>query len=230
MSGGWPLVARSRFAWLVGVAAVLVFGGLVINATRPAGPGAEGLPQGTRLPPFAVVLTSSDVVCDSDDDPCDANVAASGAGDQGEAGRRPACEVRGPTVLNICELTERGPLVLGLMATREDRCVRSFDRLEALPRRHRGLQVALVSIRGELDDLREVVRARRWSFPVGWDRDGVLASLYGVATCPYVVVARWRGRVEATLLATQGSPSDDELERHIDRAVAASRRAGWRPA
>jgi hypothetical protein len=221
-----PLLPTSRYAWLVGIAAVLVAGSIVIAVSRPAGPGAQGLAAGTQLPPFAVVRATSAVVCDSDDDPCDANVAASGARDQSEAGRRPACTVRGPTVLNVCELHERGPLVLGLMATRDAGCVESFDRLAALPRRHRGLQVAVVSIRGDLDDLRDVVRDRGWSFPVGWDRDGVLASLYGVATCPYVVVARWRGRAQATLLARS---SVEQLERQAAYAVAASRRAGWRP-
>jgi hypothetical protein len=221
-----PLLPTSRHAWLVGIAAVLAVGFLVVASTRPAGPGAGGLPAGAQVPPFAVPLATSDVVCDSDDDPCDANIAASGAGDQGEAGSRPACEVRGPTVLNLCELTERGPLVLGLMATRDADCVASFDPLEALPRRYPGLQVAVVSIRGELDDLRAVVRARRWSFPVGWDRDGALASLYGVATCPYVIAARWRGRVQATLL---GTASRAELERAARRAVAASRSARRTP-
>lgn len=224
--GRRPLLPTHRHAWVVGIAAVLGAGVLVIGSTRPAGPGAAGLPAGAPAPPFAVVLATSGVECDSDDDPCDANVAASGARDHGEAGSRPACEVRGPAILNLCELTERGPVVLGLMATRGADCVASFAGLQALPRRHRGLQVALVSIRGDLDDLREVVAARRWSFPVGWDRDGVLASLFGVATCPYVVALRWRGRVGATLLRSF-SPAD--LERQADRVVGASRAAGWRP-
>lgn len=221
-----PLLPASRHSRLVGIAAILVAGALVIGSQRPAGPGAAGLPAGVRLPPFAVVLATSDAVCDSDDDPCDANVAASGARDDGEAGTRPACEVRGPTVLNVCQLSERGPLVLGLMATRDADCAASFDALAALPRRDRGLQVAVVSIRGELGALRDIVRRRGWSFPVGWDRDGVLASLYGVATCPHVMAVRWRGRVEATL---PGSFSGAALERAAGRAVAASRAAGWRP-
>lgn len=223
-SAGGPLLPPSRWAWVVGIAGIVVAGYLAIGAARPASPGAAGVRAGTRLPPFAVVLATSDVACDSDDDPCDANVAR--AAGQGEAGSRPACEVRGPTVLNACELSEDGPLVLGLMATRQTSCVASLDRLERLRRRHRGLRVAVVSIGGELDDLRAIVRARRWSFPVGWDRDGVLASLYGVVTCPYVAVARWRGQVQATLA---GAVGDEVLERLVRSAVAASRAAGWRP-
>ena len=64
-----PLLPTSRYAWLVGIAAVLVVGSIVIAVSRPAGPGAQGLAAGTQLPPFAVVRATSAVVCDSDDDP-----------------------------------------------------------------------------------------------------------------------------------------------------------------
>ena len=72
------------------------------------------------------------------------------------------------------------------------------------------------------------MRTHGWSFPVGWDRDGILAAVYGVAACPYVTVARWRGRVQGTLVGA-AALSGGELERLTGAAVAASRRAGWRP-
>lgn len=218
-------VCGHRFAWIVGIAAILAVAALSIRAAGRDAPRAAGLPAGDPLPPFAVVRATSDIVCD-DDDPCDANVARRAG--QGGAGGRPACEVRGPTVLNVCELTARGPLVLGLAASRDASCLGAFDRLASLRRRHRGLQVAVVAIRGGLEQLRESVRDRRWSFVVGWDRDGILASVYGVAACPYVTVARWRGRVQGTLVGGDAA-SGGELERLAGAAVAASRRAGWRP-
>ncbi len=221
-------VSGHRFAWLLGIAAILAVAALTIRASGPDAPRATGLPAGDPLPPFAVVRAGSDIVCDDDDDPCDANVAASGARDGGEAGSRPACEVRGPTVFNVCELTERGPLVLGLSASRGADCLDMWERLEPLARRHRGLQVAVVAIGGGLDELRASARSRGWSFPVGWDRDGILASVYGVAACPYVTVARWRGRVQGTLVGAKAA-SGGGLERLAGEAVAASRRAGWRP-
>ncbi|MBW3608107.1 MAG: hypothetical protein KY463_07085 [Actinobacteria bacterium] len=199
-----------------------------VAQAQPEAPRATGLPPGQPLPPFAVVLARSDVVCDDEDDPCDANVAASGARVEGDARRRAACDVRGPTVLNVCELIERGPLVLGLAASRGASCLDPWDRLERLARRHRGLQVALVAIGGGLEELRTSVRRHGWSFPVGWDRDGILASIYGVAACPYVTVARWRGRVQGTLVGSAAA-SGGELDRLTGAAVAASRRAGWRP-
>ena len=223
-------VSGHRYAWLVGIAAILLVAGLSIRAAQPDAPRATGVPAGERLPPFAAVLATSGVVCDSDADPCDANVAASasGAGARGEAGRRPACEVRGPTILNVCELYERGPLVLALAAARSDGCLAAGDRLAGLARRHRGLQVALVAIGGDLEDLRGSVRERGWRFPVGWDRDGILAGLYGVVACPYVTVVNWRGRVRGTLVGAKAA-SGAELDRLAGTAVAASRRAGWSP-
>jgi len=219
-------VTGHRYAWLSGILAILAVAALSIHSARSELPRATGLPAGDPLPPFAVVRATSVVVCDDEDDPCDANVAASGA--RVRAGSRPACEVRGPTVLNVCELTEQGPLVLGLAASRGASCLDAFDRLSSLARRHRGLQVAVVAIGGGLDDLRASVRERGWSFGVGWDRDGILASVYGVAACPYVTVARWRGRVQGTLVGADAA-SGGELDRLAAAAVAVSRRTGWRP-
>jgi len=219
-------VAGHRYAWLLGIAAILAIAALSIHGGRPDAPRASGVRTGAVLPPFAVVRATSGVVCDDDDDPCDANVA-SRTGQRG-AGRRPACDVRGPTVLNVCALYERGPVVLALAASRGARCLDASERLGALARRHPGLQVALVAIGGGLEELRASVRARGWSFPVGWDRDAILASVYGVAACPYVTVARWRGRVQGTLVG-EDAASGGELERLTCAAVTASRRAGWRP-
>jgi hypothetical protein len=228
MSAGSGPVAGQRYAWLLGIVAILAVAALSIHSARPGAPRAAGLPAGATLPPFAVVRATSDVVCDDDDDPCDANVAASGARVRGGAGGRPACEVRGPTVLNVCELTERGPLVLGFAASRGASCLDAWERLTPLARRHRGLQVALVAIGGDLEELRASARRRGWGFAVGWDRDGILASVYGVAACPYVTVTRWRGRVQGTLVGADAA-SGGELERLVRAAVAASQRAGWRP-
>ena len=226
MSGAGGAVSGHRYGWLIGVAAILALAALSIRAAGPDAPRATGLAAGERLPPFAVVLATADVVCDDEEDPCDANVA-SRAG-QGEAGRRPACEVRGRTILNVCELSERGPLVLALAASRGADCLGAWDRLKPLARRHRGLQVALVAIGGDLDALRASGRERGWSFPVGWDRDGILAGVYGVAACPYVTVARWRGEVQGTLVGASAA-SGGELDRLAGAAITASRRAGWTP-
>ena len=65
------------------------------------------------------------------------------------------------------------------------------------------MHVAAVAIRGDRGDLRRDIRARGWRFPVGYDRDGALANLYGVAVCPQITLADRGGRVVKTLIGQQ---------------------------
>lgn len=218
------LAGKANGSWLVAVIALLVLGYFVVNGTRTPGPGARGLPNGATLPPFAVPLAQSSIACDGPQARCDANVATRPG--QGAAGARPACEVRGPTILNACALAARGPVVLGFLATRGGDCEDAFDVLDGVRRRHPGVQVAVIGIRGDVEGLRTVVRRHGWHFPVGWDRDGILANLYGVAVCPHITYARFPGRVHSTSL---GTVDRRELDRRIAAAVTASRRAGWKP-
>ncbi|MBA3329232.1 MAG: hypothetical protein H0T43_13120 [Solirubrobacterales bacterium] len=205
----------SRYGWFVGVVMVLAVVYVTLNGIRTESPGARGLDPGEGLPPFAVPLVLSDLEGD-------ANVAT-GAG-QGEAGGRPACGVRGPEILNICQLAERGPVVLAFLATRGGDCANTIDSLRGIAGRHPGVQVAVVAIRGDRGELRDLVRSRGWDFPVGHDRDGVLANFYGVSVCPQITYARWRGRAQSTSFGKIGAR---ELDRRVEQAVAASRRTGW---
>ena len=65
--------------------------------------------------------------------------------------RRP-CDVRGPDVLNVCELAERGPVVLAFFAEPVDRCDDQIDMLDRLRSRFPDVQFAAVAIRGDRDD------------------------------------------------------------------------------
>ncbi len=88
------------------------------------------------------------------------------------------------------------------------------------------MQFAAVSIKGDRGELRALVRRRRWGFPVAYDRDGVLANLYGVAVCPQLTYALPGGRVEAT---TIGSLDRAGLDRRLAALERAARARGWRP-
>jgi hypothetical protein len=87
------------------------------------------------------------------------------------------------------------------------------------------VQFAAVSIRGERAELRALVRHHGWGFPVGHDRDGVLANLYGVAVCPHLTYALPGGRMTATSVGTLAA---DALERRLDELERGARAAGWR--
>jgi hypothetical protein len=177
--------------WLVGAVGVIVLGYIFLNSIFTEGAGSRGLAPGTRLPPFAMPLAGSR----SD---ADANIAV--RPDSGPEGARPACTVRGPDVLNVCELAEAGPVVLAFLALRSGRCEDQVDVLDRVAPRFPALRFAAVAIRGDHDDLRDVVRERGWSIPVGYDHDGAVANLYGVAICPTITFARRGGKVAGTAL------------------------------
>ncbi|HEU4977806.1 MAG TPA: hypothetical protein VFT42_02825, partial [Solirubrobacteraceae bacterium] len=85
---------------------------------------------------------------------------------------------------------------------------------------------AAIAIRGDRGALRAQIRRHGWTFPVGYDKDGILANLYGVAVCPQITYALPGGRVTGTSLGVLEAPA---LDRRISRLEAAARRRGWRP-
>ena len=168
---------------------VLVFAALVyitLNSLRSEGPGSRGVPEGEPLPPFAVPLALSSLDGDANVDP------------------ERACAVRGPRVLNSCELSERGPVAVAFFATRSQRCERQVDVLERVRRRFPQVGVAAVSVRGDRDAVRRLVRRRGWRMPVGFDRDGAVSNAYAVAICPTITFAGRDGRVTGTSFALLG--------------------------
>jgi len=113
----------SRYVWFVGVVFLLVIIVAMVNAISNGGVRAPK--SGGDLAPFAAPLVLS--ALDGD-----ANLATGRKGESKEAGRRPACDVRGADILNSCELQERGPVVLTFFADRGSQCVRQLDVLERL--------------------------------------------------------------------------------------------------
>lgn len=194
----------SRYGWFVGVVGVLVVVVVLLSNARSEGPGSRGIGAGGAAPPFAAPLVLSGLEGD-------VNVATKA--DSGDAGTVPACSLRRGDVLNICALYERGPVVLAFFATRSQKCIAQLDVLDDVAARHPEVAVAAVSIRGDRDDLRRTIRARGWRFPVGYDRDGILANAYGVAVCPQLTFLRRGGRVVDTSLGTIGA-------RDLDARVA----------
>ncbi len=193
----------SRYVWFVGVVLVLITAVITLSSIGDDGISATGLEIGAPAPPFAAPVAASDLEGD-------VNVAT--ARGQGDAGSVPACEVRGEDVINLCEQYADGPVVLVFFATRGGSCIRAVDRVEGLRRRHPDVRFVAVSIRGDRGEVRDLVRERRWRFPVAYDRDGVLANLYGVVVCPqYALIARG-GRAADTIL---GDATAAELDRRI---------------
>jgi hypothetical protein len=207
----------SRYAWFVAIVGVALIAYVSLNTLRTDSVGSQGLKIGAKVPPFAAPLALGTIEGD-------VNVARKA--NQGSAGKRPACSVRGAQILNSCELGERGPFVLAFLATRGTQCTRELDRLQGVLPRHPGLQLAAVSIRGDRDDLRALVREHGWRFPVAWDRDGILANLYGVAVCPQLTYALAGGVVQDTSV---GELDDAALDRRLAALERESRSMGRHP-
>jgi len=188
-----PPARRSTVTWIVGVVVVFAIAYITLNTIRTEAPGSRGLDPGDPLPPFAAPLALSGL-------DGDANLATRPG--EGQQGDRPACEVRGPDVLNSCQLAEKGPLAIAFVAARSEACDRQVDVLERVRSDYPDISFAAVGIRGDRDELRRTIRRRGWTLPVAWDRDGGVANAYAVAICPTVTFAYAGGRVQGTSLAT----------------------------
>ena len=181
--------------------------------TKPS--GASGIPPGQRMAPFAVPLALGNLNGD-------ANVAT--AAGQGAAGAVPACSVRGPEVLNICQQYEEGPVVLALFvdggscpARGLATCRRWRSRFPACaspPSRSRANVGGCAEARSREEGL---------TLPVGIDEDGALAALYRLASCPQVTFA-YPGGDGAEQGTARRAPAR-ALRARVAELVAASQRA-----
>lgn len=200
-----PPARRSTVTWIVGVVVVFAIAYITLNTLRTDAPGSRGVPAGSRLPAFAAPLASSKLEGD-------ANLAT--RPDQGGQGKRPACSVRGPDIVNSCQLAETGPVVLAFTAARSKTCDRQIDVLQRIRSEYPDVQFAAVSIRGDRDDLRALIRDRGWTLPVAYDHDGGIANAFAVAICPTVTFAYRGGKVQGTSLTLI---EGDALRRRIEQ-------------
>ena len=206
-----------RYGRYVGVLGVLIVILITFNTVLTKPNGATGIPPGQPLAPFAVPLARGDVNGESD-------VAT--RPDEGAAGKVPACRERGAGILNICELYERGPVVLALFVD-SGSCPRILNDLQALEPSFPGVSFVGVAIKGERAQLLKLMRERDLSIPIGFDRDGALAAIYKLASCPQVSFAYPGGVVQSRAVLQRPSPA--RLRVRVSELVHAARVRGWRP-
>jgi len=185
------------------IVGVLVFAAMVyivLNTLRTEGPGSRGVPAGDRMPAFAVPLALSGL-------DGDANVSER------------ACTVRGEDILNVCQEYEQGSVVLAFFVESSGRCDDQLDVLDRVRERFPDVRFAAVAIKGDREQLRGTIRARGWGLPVGYDRDGAVAGLYGVGGCPTFAFAYPGGTLQD---ASIGDLSAAQLSDRVDRLLAAT--------
>jgi len=220
--GHGPLLGSypNRYGRYVGVLVVAILVLFTINALITKSNGSRGIEPGHTIPPFAAPLALGRLTGD-------VNVARHP--DEGSAGKTPACEVHGAGVLNVCELYARGPLVLALFVDASS-CPDVLSQMQALAGQgaYPGVSYAAVAIKGERVPLLELIRKQGLtSVQVGFDSDGVLASLYKVASCPQVSFVLPGGVMQSPALLD--TPSRQTLDARVVELVAAARARGWRP-
>jgi hypothetical protein len=212
-----PEPTGPRYGRYVGILGLLIVVLITINTALTKPNGVGGIEPPHPLAPFAVPLALGEVNGD-------ANVATHA--NEGAAGKRPACSVRGTGILNICELYEQGPVVLALFVD-EGSCPKILGDLQALEPSFPGVRFAGVAIKGSRGQLRKLMRAANLSIPIGFDRDGALAALYKLASCPQVSFAYPGGDVQSKALLVR--PALATLRVRVSELVQAARERGWKP-
>jgi hypothetical protein len=215
-TGSPGLPPPQRYGRYVGMLGLLILALITINTIVTKPNGASGIAPGATVPPFAVPLVLGDLNGGAD-------VAT--RANEGAAGRVPACKLRGPRILNVCQLYERGPLVLALFVDAGG-CPQVLGDLQALTGSFPSVRFAAVSIKGNRAQLRRLVRSRGLTFPVGVDSEGTLAALYKVASCPQVSFVYPDGVVQSRALLER--PSLASLRGRVAGLLAAARARGWR--
>jgi hypothetical protein len=213
---------KDRYSIVVGLLFVAIVAIALLNGV-PGGGGTLGLddqPSRWPLPEFAVPAAAGRLEGDANvaQDDCSAAALPCPA----DSRRTPACRVRTPGAIGVCSLFNR-PLVISFWFSKGGDCVDQQDIVSRVYSRYRG-RVSFLSldIRDDRDTVRELIRRRRWTMPVGYDRDGAVASLYRVGGCPTFAYAYPGGFLHS---ASIGNLTEGELSDRVERLLRASRAA-----
>jgi hypothetical protein len=212
---------RDRYSFVVGLLFAAVIAIAAINTLGSDNQKTLGLDELERhwpLPEFAVPAAAgqlegdANVVqddCETSQDPCPA-----------DARRQPACQIRTPGAIRICDFFDR-PLVLSFWFSRGGNCTEQQDVVDDVYARYRD-RVGFLSldVRDDRDTVRDLIRRRGWRMLVGYDRDGAVAGLYRVGGCPTFAYVYPGGTLyEASI----GELSATELETRVEELLRATR-------
>ncbi|HEY2536861.1 MAG TPA: hypothetical protein VGI24_07760 [Solirubrobacteraceae bacterium] len=201
-----------RYGRYVGLLALVILVLITINTIVTKPNGAKGIAPGTAIPPFAAPLALGTLKGD-------VNVAT--RADEGTAGHIPACAVREPGALNVCELYRGKPLVLTLFV-QAGSCPDVLSQMQTLTSAFPSVSFAAVAIKGERGPLLALIHKRGLSrVQVAFDSDGILAGMYKVASCPQVSFVLPGGVVQGPALLR--TPSLATLRARVRELVVEAR-------
>jgi hypothetical protein len=213
---------KDRYSILVGLLFVAIVAFALLSGV-PGGNGTLGLdeqPPRWALPEFAVPAAAGRLEGDANVAQDDCSAAALPC--PPDARRTPACRVRTPGAIRVCDFFAR-PSVISFWFSKGGDCVDQQDVVSRVYSRYRGrVNFLSLDIRDDRDTVRELIRRRRWAMPVGYDRDGAVGGLYRVGGCPTFAYAYPGGTLES---AGIGNLSASELDERVERLLRASARA-----
>jgi hypothetical protein len=213
---------RDRYSIVVGLIflAVIVVAGVNTIEGNGGGEtlGLDRLPSRWPLPEFAVPEGAGRLEGDANvaQDDCETSAIPCSA----DSRRTPACRIDSTEAIRVCDFFDR-PLVISFWFSKGGGdCVEQQDLVERVYRRYRG-RVGFLSldIRDDRDTLRDLIRQRGWTMPVGYDRDGAVAGLYGIGLCPTFAYVYPGGTLQG---AGVGDLTVVELSHRVDRLLAAT--------
>jgi hypothetical protein len=220
---------RDRYSVVVGLIflAVIVVATVQTITSGGGGDGTLGLdqqPPRWPLPEFAVPAAASQLEGDANVAQDDCESAAIPCPE--DARRRPACRIDGAAALRVCDFFDR-PLVISFWFTKGGDCADQQDIVDAVYRRYRGrVNFLSLDVRDDRDTVRDLIRQGGWELPVGYDRDGAVASLYKIGGCPTFAYAYPGGTLESAsigdLTAAQLAGRVEQLLRATEAAERAS--------
>ncbi len=215
---------RDRYSIAVGLIFLTVIVVATIATLNGGGSGGTlGLdrqPARWPLPEFAVPAAAGPLEGDANVAQDDCESAAVPCPQ--DARRAPACQIEDAGAIRICDLFGR-PLVISFWFTKSGDCARQQDVVNSVYRRYRGrVNFLSLDIRDDRDTVRDLVREHGWTLPVGYDRDGAVASLFKVGGCPTFAYVYPGGTLESASIGDLTAP---QLEQRLERLLAATRRA-----
>jgi hypothetical protein len=183
--------------------------------------GLDRLPDRWPLPEFAVPSAAGPLEGDANVAQDDCEAAAVPCPE--DAVRDSACRIDATGAIRVCDLFDR-PLVISYWFTKGGNCVAQQDVVDRVYRRYGGrVHFLSLDVRDDRDTVRELIDRRGWRMPVGYDRDGAVASLYGVGGCPTFAYVYPGGTLQS---ASIGDLGEAQLTGRVRDLLAASRRAG----
>jgi len=215
---------RDRYSIIVGLLFLAVIVVATVN-TLGGGGGGETLgldrfPARWPLPEFAVPAGASQLEGDANvaQDDCESSELPCPE----DAQRTPACRIGTKGAIRVCDLFDR-PLVISFWFTKGDGCVDQQDVVQDVYGRYRD-RVGFLSldIRDDRGTLRELISRHGWTMPVGYDRDGAVATLYAVGGCPTFAYVYPGGTLQS---ASIGDLTVAQLSDRVDRLLTATRAA-----